>query len=91
MKLTDSEKKNKIAKLLNRLFKMHEHYKSVEDNDYKIQVFDICEPILLELEGLGVKRSFSETFLAFGDEFLVFEFGLGWDKLKMKFVDVRPK
>lgn len=78
-------KREKIVKLLNKLMKAHEFYVAVDDNDYRIKAFEICEPVLEQLEALGVKRAFTETLLAYGDEFLVFEFGVGWDKVKEEF------
>ena len=78
-------KREKIVKLLNKLMSAHEFYIAVDDNDYRLEAFEICDPLLKRLEGLGVKRAFSETLLAYGDEFLVFEFGVGWDKIKCEF------
>lgn len=70
-----NKKRIKIKKLLNRLYKLHEYYLTL-DNTGKVKVAETCEPIFIKLERLGINRNFSETLLVYGDEFLKEEFNL---------------
>lgn len=79
------EIKKETIKLLNRIYKMSAHYKSSTNNDYRLYVLDICEPVLARLEKFNVHRAFSETLLAYGDEFLMSEFGVTWGEMRKRF------
>jgi translation initiation factor IF-1 len=63
------ENQTKITFLFNRIKKAHTFYKA-GDNDLRSRLFDACEPIFKELEVLGVERSFTESLLVFGKEFV---------------------
>jgi len=74
--------KKKTIKLLDQLFQIHKVYKNMENNKKRVFISEKCEPIFSELETLGIGRAFSETFLCYGDEFLSYEWGIGWDRMR---------
>jgi len=62
-------KKNlpKIKPLFNRLKKAHELYKAYDNHPDKLKEIEIkLEPLLKELESLGVSRGLSTALLIFG-------------------------
>lgn len=63
------EKKEKIKKFFEKIKEAHKYYVS-GDNDYRIRLSNALEPIFKNLETLGVERSFSETLLISGKEFV---------------------
>jgi hypothetical protein len=76
-------KKEEIKGLFMRLKKAHEFYKLYESDPEKHEEILVkSEPLISELERLGVNRSFSEALLFFGKEFVDFEFGLTTERVK---------
>jgi len=65
----------RIKKLLNKLLKLHDYYLTL-DITGKDKVLNASKPLIAELELSGVSRNFCLTFLAFGNEFLLYEFGV---------------
>lgn len=79
------ENKKRIVFLLDKIFKLHELFKKSENNkNLQIKILRKSEPILIELESLGIKKAFSSTLLGYGDEFLKAEFRTTWEKMREK-------
>ncbi len=73
---------HKIKNILDNLFEIHLFYKSNKKTKLRNKIIRKCEPLFIQLEKLGVSRSFSSTFLVFGDRFLISEFGYNWEQLR---------
>ena len=63
-----NQKTNQIKALFIKLVKAHQYYRS-GDNNYRIRLTAALEPVLAELDGLGVERTLSEGLLIWGKEF----------------------
>jgi len=79
---------DKIKSLFMRLKKAHRYYRLYGSDPKKHEEILIkAEPLIKELEGLGVHKSFSEVLLFFGKEFIDFEFGSTTEQVKNKSKD----
>lgn len=77
VKQAKNRRKEKLLELFMRLKKAHGYYKLYGNDPKKHEeILAKSEPLITELESLGVHRSFSEALLFFGKEFVDFEFGL---------------
>ena len=81
--MNKKEKKVKIRKLLNRLFKLHKYYLTL-DNMEQNKLVGSCKPIFIKLKKLGISTSFSLTFLVYGNKFLKREYKMTWQKMRTK-------
>ncbi len=79
-----NKRTKKIILILDELYQISEIYKNSKNNKQKIMIFIKCEPLFLILEKLKIPKSFSKTFVAYGNEFLVSEFGMDYEKWKKK-------
>lgn len=61
--------KDKITFLFNKIKKAHDIYVRVS-NEKKIKIMDAFDFIFKDLETMGVSRSFSESLLMYGKEFV---------------------
>lgn len=59
---------NRKLELLKKLKRAHDVYITCT-NEQKNRLFDACEPIIVELEKIGMAKIVSESLLMFGSEF----------------------
>lgn len=62
------KKNDQIKAFFFKLEKAHQYYQS-GDNNYRIRLTAALEPVLKQLDELGVERTFSEALLIWGKEF----------------------
>ena len=73
---------------MDRVFNLHEFYVEQTTEEGRGKIIKGARPLIERLAALNVKTVFSETVLIFGDEFLTFEFGVSWDKMRKLYISL---
>lgn len=69
-----NDNKENIKKYLTQIYQIHGVYKKQNDPKKHQMILEKSQGLVDKLEVLGISRAFSETLLAYGNEFFLFEY-----------------